>query len=214
MDISALFATAFLVGLSGAMMPGPLLTVTIAESARRGFITGPMIILGHAVLEFLLIAALMAGLSEFLTRDTVTTVIAVAGGSFLFYLGFSMSREAWSGRVQLADWSGNGSARKGKGMPLIIAGIVISVSNPYWIIWWATVGLTYLTMALEMGNIGVASFFSGHILADLSWYSAVAAAVAGGRKFLSDKTYQYIIGVCGLFLLGLGAYFIYSGIVG
>lgn len=213
MEISILFTTAFLVGLSGAMMPGPLLTVTIAESARRGFVTGPMIILGHAVLEFILILALIAGLSEFLTHDTVTTAIAVVGGAFLFFLGFTMSREAFSGSVQLDNWNEPDSTGKSKGMPLIMAGIVISISNPYWIIWWATVGLTYLTMALEKGNAGVISFFSGHILADLMWYSAVAAAVAGGRKFLSDKIYQYIIAVCGIFLLGLGGYFIYSGII-
>ncbi len=214
MDITALFATAFLVGLSGAMMPGPLLTVTIAESARRGFVTGPMIMLGHAILEFVLIIALIGGLSAFLTRDAVTTAIAVVGGSFLLYLGFTMSREALTGQVQLADWNGDAAAGKSKGMPLVLAGIVISISNPYWILWWATVGLTYLTMALEMGSVGVASFFSGHILADLMWYSAVAAAVAGGRKFISDQIYRYVIVICGIFLLGLGVYFIYSGIIG
>ena len=68
MTISALFITAFLIGLSGAMMPGPLLTVTIAESIKRGFIAGPLIMLGHAVLEFSLIIALVAGLSAFLSK--------------------------------------------------------------------------------------------------------------------------------------------------
>mgnify|MGYP000862952647 CR=1 FL=1 len=81
MDLIALFITAFLVGLSGAMMPGPLLTVTIAESARRGFKAGPLIVLGHAILELALIIALLAGLSFYLKKPLVTTVISIVGGA-------------------------------------------------------------------------------------------------------------------------------------
>ncbi len=39
-----IFTTAFLIGLSGALLPGPLLTVAISESARQGFWTGPLLV--------------------------------------------------------------------------------------------------------------------------------------------------------------------------
>ena len=206
MDIPMLFVTAFIVGLSGAMMPGPLLTVTIAESARRGFIAGPLITLGHAILEIALIIALLAGFSIYLQIPAVTSIISAIGGVFLLYLGFNMAKDAIKGQVILD--SNQNATGKGKNMHPIWAGILISLSNPYWSIYWATIGLTYLTSALKIGIPGVVSFFSGHILADLFWYSLVAAAIAGSRSFISQKIYQNIIVVCGLFLIGLGGYFI------
>ena len=46
--------TSFIVALSGALMPGPLLTLTVGEAARR-VLGGPLIIVGHALLELALV---------------------------------------------------------------------------------------------------------------------------------------------------------------
>ncbi|MDD4550373.1 MAG: LysE family transporter, partial [Syntrophomonadaceae bacterium] len=101
MQIPALFVTAFIVGLSGAMMPGPLLTLTITESARRGFIAGPLIVLGHAILELILVLALLAGAAVYLSQPGVTRIISILGGGFLIYLGIITVRDILAGRVQL-----------------------------------------------------------------------------------------------------------------
>lgn len=228
LDIPAIFTTAFIVGFSGAMMPGPLLTVTIGESARRGFLAGPLIVAGHAILELALILALAGGLAVILTAAGVSQVIALLGGAFLLYMGAGMARDAATGRVTLkiADQAGgqatiggdegdrppDGRTAVQKRMHPVLAGILVSVSNPYWTLWWATVGLGYITLSLQKGTLGLASFFTGHILADLVWYSLISAAVAGGRKFMSDRVYSGIIAACGIFLLGLGGYFLYYGI--
>lgn len=208
MTIATLFATAFMVGLSGAMMPGPLLSATIAASARRGWEAGPLIVLGHAVLELLLIIALMAGLSAFLTRAEVTTVIAAVGGSFLIYLGYNMSRDARAGRIQLKTT--DDANRSSNDLHPVLIGILLSISNPFWSIWWATVGLGYLVLAVPFGTIGVGSFYTGHILSDLLWYTLISVSVAGGQRFLKQSVYSTIIFVCGLFLLGMGGYFLYT----
>lgn len=251
MELWVIFTTAFLVGLSGAMMPGPLLTVTIGESARRGFIAGPLIVLGHGILEGALVVALALGLAAFLAASAVAKGIALVGGLFLLYLGWGMFKDARSGRVELAFPSGRdtaagcaaanpqeisgektgcasiadrrlvekggesfagGSARPAKGMHPVLAGIFISLSNPYWSLWWATVGLGYITISLKQGSLGLASFFTGHILSDLAWYSLVAGMIAGGRRFLKPVVYQGILAICGLFLIGLGGYFVFWGV--
>jgi threonine/homoserine/homoserine lactone efflux protein len=66
----------------------------------------------------------------------------------------------------------------------VALGIVLSLSNPYWILWWATIGLAMLTPAIDQGWPAVASVYAGHISADLAWYGAVSAAVAGGRRVM------------------------------
>ncbi|KJS17876.1 MAG: lysine transporter LysE [Peptococcaceae bacterium BRH_c4b] len=233
MDLTALFTTALIVGFSGAMMPGPLLTFTIAETAKRGFVAGPLIILGHAILELALVLGLAFGLAAVFTMAGVTNAIGIVGGLFLIYLGWGMSRDAYLGRVSLDDALNNKAAQKDNGgndgandtcpqadkkvaaggIHPVPGGILLSLSNPYWSLWWATVGLEFINRSMKFGLPGLTSFFGGHIMADLIWYSLIAGAVAGGRRFLSQNLYKGILVFSGLFLIGLGGYFIYDAVI-
>ena len=100
MDLISLFITAFVIGLSGAMMPGPLLTVSINETLRNSFWAVPMLIIGHALLELAIIIFLVFGLSYILT-DTVAGVIGLVGGSFLVWMGQGMVRDVWKGKLTM-----------------------------------------------------------------------------------------------------------------
>jgi len=93
----------------------------------------------------------------------------------------------------------------------VISGILMSVANPYWIIWWATIGLGYILYSWQFGLWGIIFFFAGHILADLSWYTFISAAVARGRHFLNDRLYRGLIAVCAGFLVIFACYFAYAG---
>ncbi len=210
MSVTALFATAFIVGLSGAMLPGPFLTTAIALGIRRGFWTGPLMVLGHALLEIALILALVAGLAVYLVRSEVTMIIALLGGAFLIYLGFSMVCDAWKSRISLAELQVSPAGNKT--IHPVVAGLTVSFANPLWHLWWATVGLSYITLAMQNGTAGLLAFVGGHISSDLAWYSLVSLAVSGGRKFMSQNVYNFILMVCGVFLLGLGGYFVFWGI--
>ena len=46
-----LYSSAFVLGLSGAMMPGPLLTYTIRKALAKGWKAGFIITAVHALLE-------------------------------------------------------------------------------------------------------------------------------------------------------------------
>lgn len=206
--IPVIFVTSFVVALSGAMMPGPLLVLTISEASRRGFWAGPLLIIGHGALELLLVIALALGLSELINSELVSQVIGFVGGSILIGMGLFIARRGWQkGTILTADSPGV----KGGGM-LVASGVIASVSNPYWFIWWLTLGLTYMLWSLKLGMAGVASFFTGHILADFGWYALVAFVVATGRKVITDAIYWRLLIVCGFALVILGGYFIISGL--
>ena len=205
LTLGGIFVTAFLVGLSGAMMPGPLLAVTIEESARRGGKAGPLIVLGHAILESALVVAVVLGLATFLKDGRVIGTIAFLGGLLMLWMGQGMVRSARRMTMSAA------TVAVGKRMHPVAAGILVSLSNPYWTIWWATIGIGYLVMGLRFGLRGVAAFFVGHILSDLAWYTLVSVGVARGRRLLSDRVYQRIIFACGVFLLGFGLWFLWTG---
>jgi len=206
----SLAVTAFLVGLSGALAPGPLTAMTISESARRGFRAGPLLTLGHAIAEGGVVAALALGLNRVFQHGAVAGTIAAVGGCVLLWMGSDIARSAWERRMGLAD--GNAMGQAVTAGSHVRNGILVSISNPYWVLWWATVGATYVVLALGYGVLGLVALFVGHIMSDLGWLSLVAFAASSGRRVVSEAVYRAVLIVCGVFLLALGVYFIQSGL--
>lgn len=203
-----LFWSAFVVALSGAMMPGPVLTATISEVMKRGFVAGPLIIVGHAILEITLLVAVVAGLGPWITLNATMGVLGVGGGILLVAMGAQMALTA--GPAADAAMHSVADPRTAVRGP-VLTGILTSLSNPYWALWWATIGLNYVVIAMKSGVPGLTSFYSGHILADLAWYSLIAAAVTTGRRICPRGVYVGLLVLCGLVLVGLGAYFLAAG---
>lgn len=205
MNLVVLFATSFLVALSGALMPGPLLTVTVGHSPRYGWTFGPLAIAGHALLELGLISLIFIGAAPLLKSTLVQAFVGLAGGAILVWMGYGMltigSREI--------DADETGEAQ-GRGRPVLL-GVLASVSNPYWTLWWATVGLAYLMVAAERGPAGVAVFFAGHISGDLAWYTLVSSAAARGLKLTGGRLYGWVLKLCAAALILLGGWFVWYG---
>jgi len=205
LTLLAIFGSSFVIALSGALMPGPLLTVAIRESSRRGFVAGPLLILGHGILELVLVVALLLGLAPLIQHEKVFAGICLAGGLVLLGLALGMLRSLPRLRLEADPAVANGHQ-------VVTAGILYSLANPYWTIWWATIGLGYIIAAQRLGWWGVAFFFAGHILADLAWYSAVTAAVSRGRRLLTDGRYRALAASCAVVLVLFAGYFLYSGL--
>jgi len=90
MNLVGIGISAFIVALSGALMPGPLLAVTVSEAARRGARAGPLIVFGHGLLEIVLIALVIAGLGKFITQPLFKAIASLAGGVMLIVMGSMM----------------------------------------------------------------------------------------------------------------------------
>lgn len=205
-ELAAIFGASFTLALSGALMPGPLLTVTVAESARIGFRAGPLLMTGHAVLELLLVIAIVYGLGPFLKAPLVMGIIALLGGGMLLWMGVDMVRNSSGFSL---NRQGTGNHRKRRPHPVLV-GILASLSNPYWTLWWATIGLGYLVAAMKYGTKGVVVFFLGHIAADYAWYALISLGISRGKRLLKDRSYQIMIRICGFFLVGFGGWFLLS----
>lgn len=200
-----IFVSSFVVGLSGALMPGPVLTVTIAEATRRGFWAGPLIVLGHGIIEFALFVSLVLGLGGLLKHSLVFGIVGVGGAAVLMWMGVGMVRGAKTATLKLR-------MDKGEKSRPVLAGLLTSACNPYFVIWWATIGLSYIALSQRHGIMGLGSFYSGHIMADVVWYFFIAAAIALGKGIMDDRTYRWIIGLCGILLMALGLYFGSTGL--
>jgi threonine/homoserine/homoserine lactone efflux protein len=209
MTVWGIVISAYVVGFSGALVPGPLLTVTVNESFRRGFRAGPQLITGHALLEVVIVALIASGFYRYV-RDNpfIYSAIAVFGGLFLLWMGQQMVAGAVKKTIMLELDAKPSKKRLG----LFSLGALISLSNPYFLIWWLSIGSLYVSMAMAYGFTGLAAFTLGHVLADYTWYSVVSAVVGGGRKFFNQAVYRAVVFCCGVFLAALAVYFLYSGI--
>lgn len=209
-SLLVIFATSFGVGFSGAMIPGPILAATIPQAAQRGFWIGPALVLGHALAEIPMVVILATGLSLLPWRQ-IAVVIGLAGGLVLVAMGLDMARRGATGAASPSRQASTGTGAK---LGPVLTGVALSLANPSWFVWWFTIGAAYILWAQGAGPGGILSFYSGHILSDLSWYSLVALAAARGARLMSPAVYRAVLGGCGLFVLVLGGYFILGALNG
>ncbi len=205
-QLAFLASASFIIGFSGAIVPGPMFVATVVWSTKRGHIAGPLIVFGHIVAETLILLALLLGLSFVFRSGEVRLLSGVLGGLFLIWSSINLLRTSRSAESQV-------QLRLERSSPLsgnpVLAGLTTSVSNPYFFIWWATVGNHYTTLGLETaGYLGVIVFALSHWLSDLTWFSLVSLSVSKGRKVMSEKIYRLVLAACGILLMALGGLFI------
>ena len=176
MDLIQLGLISFGIGISGAVSPGPLTIVTIQQSIKNGFFVGPVMAIGHGVLEIFVVLLLALGLVNFAQdNQVVENIIGVVGGFVLLIMGRSLILlKADQGMLSLAsapNVQSDGSifTKYKVWLNLGWLSIVVSASNPYFIVWWLTIGAKIINDGLDSGPIGVSVVYFGHILADFAW---------------------------------------------
>jgi threonine/homoserine/homoserine lactone efflux protein len=189
-------------------MPGSLLTYTIRKSLSSGPIAGFIITAGHALLELVLIVLIFLGFDSVLQSATAQFLIGILGGALLVYMGIDMIVGAIKNSVKVRL---DGSDPKSGGM--FLSGIIISATNPYFLLWWAVIGLGFIMQSYNsFGLMGVVVYYIGHISADFIWYGFISGVVGTTRKFMREKPYRVIISILGCLLIYFGCRFIYTAV--
>lgn len=205
-----IFVSSFVLALSGAMMPGPLLTYTIKSALKKGWSAGLIIIAGHGLLEIALIIVIFLGFDILLQSELAQIIIGMVGGILLACMGIDMLRSSIKNKVSVNTDSGE--TRSGS---MILTSIALSASNPYFLMWWVIIGLGFMLDANKAYGVpGVAAFYLGHFTADAAWYVLISTIVGKTRRFIKDKPYRVIIAVLGLMLVFFGMKFIYGATTG
>ena len=188
------------ISLSGVMAPGPVTAAAIAMGARSRY-AGAFIAIGHGIIEFPLMILIVLGMGRILKLPTAQILIGLAGGVFLLILAVGMLKSLRSAEIQETNVA--------KGAPML-AGIVLSAGNPYFLFWWATVGLALATTATGMGIWVFALFAVVHWLCDLIWLSALSWASFKGSVLLGPRGMRIVLMICSAALLVFGLFFIYN----
>jgi threonine/homoserine/homoserine lactone efflux protein len=192
------------ISLSGALAPGPVTAAAIGMGSRNRF-AGVLMALGHGVVEFPLMILLIFGVGRLLTLPSVSTGIGLVGGGFLVLMGVQMLRGLGKVGTQAVPMMRSGP---------LAAGILLSAGNPYFLIWWATVGLTLITTAQGFGLWAFGLLAIAHWSCDLVWLTALSWASFKGATLLGPKRQRIVLAVCAVAMLGFGLYFIAKQVTG
>jgi len=201
-DFYLFLLSVIFISLSGVMAPGPLFAVTVAKGFKDK-IAGVLISFGHGVIEFPLMFLIYFGFVQLFASSVTQRIIGLVGGLIMIYMGFRMIKTA---KKTSEEYEGS---RHGS----LIAGILTTGANPYFLLWWVAIGTPLVMKAAVFGFVGFLIFAITHWLCDLLWNTFVSLTVFKSRRFWTKKVHNIIFGFCFVVLVGFGAWFIISALL-
>jgi threonine/homoserine/homoserine lactone efflux protein len=190
------------ISLSGVMSPGPLFAVTIAKASKDKR-AGLLISLGHGAVEFPLMLLIYFGFNWLFTLPPVQRTVSLVGGFIMIYMGIQMLRTRKE----------NGEETTFSRHSSMVSAILATSANPYFILWWATIGAALVTNAALFGPVGFAVFSVTHWSCDLLWNTFVSITVFKSKRFWTQKVRSIVFGFCFVTLTAFGVWFIMSTIL-
>ncbi len=192
---------AVLISLSGVMAPGPMTAVTIGKGNESPH-AGALIAIGHGIVEFPLMISIFYGFGYLLNLFYVKVVTAFVGGLFLLVMAVSMFRSIKQVEISSSKYTHSS----------MIAGILLSLGNPYFFIWWATVGVALILRSVSFGVLGFLIFALLHWLCDFLWCYFLSALSFKGGRFFGRRFQEIVFAMCGVLLLFFSGKFIIDAV--
>jgi len=196
--------SAVVISLSGVLAPGPMTAATLSAGSHRRN-AGALIAVGHIVVELPLIVGLAVGLGGRLESITVRSVIGLAGGVVLLWMGGQLLQSLRDTPVE--------SQTSVERHP-VMTGVVLTAANPYFLVWWATVGLTLTSQALQFGLLTLTLFALAHWLCDIGWLAVLSWAGFKGTQVFGPRMQTVVSVACAVILLGFGVKFVLDAAAG
>jgi threonine/homoserine/homoserine lactone efflux protein len=199
--------TVIILSISGALYPGPLFFVTISHGIKSGTKSGIIFSIAHSLIEFTLVMLLALGLLSVANEPTAMLVVGVAGGVALIVFGAMQIRGSFSYK------SDEPKAGRGATRSLLLIGLALTGLNPYFIVWWLTIGANLIFISLEFASLaGVVFMYVCHVWVDYVWLILVAALAKRGAKILRFKWYRVLMAVFGVVLIYFGLSFLIDSV--
>ena len=195
--------TVVIVTASGALAPGPLFFATVSHGAKSGAKGGLLFSIGHMLFELPLAAFLALGLSTVVNQPIVRTLTGLLGGVALLFFGVLQIRESWKPKSGQNRFSGILVRNP------VLLGIVFTGLNPYFIIWWLTIGAQLISEAsVFLSFVGFLLMYVSHVWMDYAWLILSAYLARRGVSLVGSKGYKILMTVFGLILVCFGLNFL------
>jgi threonine/homoserine/homoserine lactone efflux protein len=209
MNLVDFIVTVVVVTASGALAPGPLSFAVLMQGSKGGALAGFSCAIGHTLVEFPLVLALALGLLAATSQPFVKSVIGVAGGIGLIVFGILQIRDT----ICTAPTVNQPAKRTTLPASALVLGAALTGLNPYFILWWLTIGSVLIIQALAFtALLGVLVMYVSHVWMDYAFMTALAHFGRKGEAIVGSKYYRIVLGIFGAILIYYGASFILGAI--
>lgn len=196
-EIPEFALTVILISASGVMAPGPLFTANISQGLHRGGKAGIQMAIGHTIVELPLVILLGIGIFSLEIFPEFRTIISILGAIVLFVFAGIQIKTTLQ-RKEAKNFNSKHGA--------IFTGVILSALNPFFIIWWLSIGLKLISDAMLIWAFaGILIVFVLHIWMDFAWLYSIAHLASKSTKILSSRNYKIL-------MIALSSMLIYFGI--
>jgi len=191
--------TGWSLGLAAGLSPGPLLTLVVTATLERGFGAGLRVALAPLLTDLPIVTASL--LVTAALPAIALAALSIGGGLFVIHLGVSTLQRASEGLV-----AGDGAGTKD-----LWRGALVNVLSPHPWLFWLGIGGPQVVGLWRSTSAGAAGFIGLFYAALVGSKILVAAIVARSRRALGGRGYRFVVGACGLLLVGLGLWLAIRG---
>ncbi len=185
------------ISASGVMAPGPLFTANISYGLREGAKSGIKMAAGHTIVEFPLVILLGIGVFSLETFPEFRIIISIVGAITLFVFALVQIKTVLQNNKNITSTPKHGP---------LVTGIIFSALNPFFIVWWLTIGFKLISDAMLIWAFsGILIVFFLHIWMDFAWLGGISFLASKSSKILSNRNYKFI-------MIGLSLLLVYFGI--
>ena len=185
------------ISASGVMAPGPLFAANISYGLREGAKSGIKMAIGHTIVEFPLVILLGIGVFSLETFPEFRMIISIVGAITLFVFALVQIKTVLQNNKNITSTPKHGP---------LVTGIILSALNPFFIIWWLTIGFKLISDAMLIWAFsGIVIVFFLHIWMDFAWLGGISFLASKSSKILSNRNYKFI-------MIGLSLLLVYFGI--
>ncbi len=196
MNISFILSS-FILGIAFCAPPGIITAETIRRGLARGFRPALFVQFGSLVGDSTWATIALTGLA-FLVQNPVARIILSVLGMFL------LLKLAWDALQEFRKGT-HFSEQPASGRGDFATGAVLSLSNPFNIVFWTGIGTSaFASIPGQPQTIHLVAFFAAFMTGAFVWCFFMAGMVAWGRRFLTQGFFRAVNLLCGLALVYFG----------
>jgi threonine/homoserine/homoserine lactone efflux protein len=234
MDILQFAGEVIVLSTSGVLSPGPLFLANLVYGSNQGYYAGIKIANGHMIVELLLIILLSSslfGFSFFTAGPAALRIVGMIGGIAIIVFAMAQILNIIKKAGYTADVMNKNNIHDigykstyfflldkiGRKLTLgpLMVGLIFTAMNPFFVIWWLTVGIKLISDTIYLFGIVEGAFllFLFHIWMDYAWLALTAYLISKGWSIVKMRSYHLFMVCINIVLISYGFYFLVTNII-